>query len=231
MKITTNEGSILIYSDEDILLGSIPFGAQTVALSMKGVRLSLVHSNITYNVPENATINGQSFNDATELAEKLSSFKKGGGNGSSGVASVTGNLVSGTPENPVINHPIGNDRDVVTYDSNGNLIADRLGWKQLSDMPSPPSFLNGVVAGTAFKEDGKALFAFIELSTDGTAKPVTIPMYTAEGTININDGVEDSEAVSMQQLRAVMENFSTITAGLNDLITDLEGRIEALEGA
>lgn len=104
MKVKSNEGSLLIYDGDD-LLGSIPFGTQRVALYSDGVRLSVISSSVTYDLPYSTEVDDESFANKEELAEKLASFKRGGGNGSSGVASVTGQGVGGTSENPVIRFP------------------------------------------------------------------------------------------------------------------------------
>lgn len=99
----------------------------------------------------------------------------------------------------------GTERQVIGFDEDGNELAVTIGWKQLSDLPTPPSFSNGVYVGTAFQPDGSALFAFIELaitSPDSIAKPNAIPIYqagtigTGGGTLPVQDPVEDLDAVN-----------------------------------
>lgn len=136
------------------------------------------------------------------------------------IASVTGNLVDNSnPSNPVINIT-GSSRQVIGYDSNGNPLSVTLGWRQLSDLPNPPTFLNGVLAGTAFSSDGSALFAFVELALgDGgtsLAKPNAIPFYnpgqigTGGGTLKVADGIVDGDAVNMKQFNALMARVAAL---------------------
>lgn len=99
----------------------------------------------------------------------------------------------------------GTQRQIIGFDENGNPVVVTLGWKQLSDLPVPPTFSNGVYVGTAFQPDGSALFAFIELAIDSPnslAKPNAIPIYqagtigTGGGTLPVQDPVEDLDAVN-----------------------------------
>lgn len=110
----------------------------------------------------------------------------------------------------------GTERQVIGFDSSGNAQAVTIGWKQLSDLPTPPPFLNGVYTGTAFQSDGSALFAFLELGIDADeptsiAKPNTIPMYqpgtigTGGGTLPVQDPVEDLDAVNKRSLESIMD--------------------------
>lgn len=102
----------------------------------------------------------------------------------------------------------GTDRQVQGF-INGQRSPVTLGWKQLSDLPTPPPFLNGVLIGTAFKPDGSALFGFLEMSLDGVTsivKPNAFPVYnpgiigTGGGTLPVAPAINDNEAVNLKQL-------------------------------
>jgi len=135
-----------------------------------------------------------------------------GGGSAPGVQSVTGVGVDNSdPLNPVITGggilPTGTERQVVGFDGSGNAEAVTIGWKQLSDLPSPPTFSNGIYTGTAFQPDGSATFAFLELgidSPDSVARPNNIPIYqagtigTGGGTLPVQDPIEDLDAVNKQ---------------------------------
>lgn len=110
--------------------------------------------------------------------------------------------------------PIGTDRQVLGY-SEGVATPVTLGWKQLSDLPTPPTFSNGVLTGTAFNPDGSALFAFLELAL-GTPKSDTIPTYSANGVLHVNSGVASGDAVNVGQLGDYLLKSGGIMTG--DLI-------------
>lgn len=113
----------------------------------------------------------------------------------------------------------GTDRQVLGY-VDGEQEAVTLGWKQFSDLPTPPPFSNGVLTGTAFNSDGSAFFAFVELALGegGTSmvKPNSIPFYnpgqigTGGGTLAVADGIEDNEAVNVSQLNALIARVEAL---------------------
>lgn len=126
--------------------------------------------------------------------------------------------------------PIGTNRQVIGFDGSGNAIATTIGWKQLSDLPTPPPFSNGVYVGTAFQPDGSALFAFVELDTNNDATGTSIPIYTSGGTLTVQDPVSDLDAVnkqwfeansSLQDLQSVLENgkYANIEGNTIDIFT------------
>jgi len=106
--------------------------------------------------------------------------------------------------------PSGTERQVLGYDSSGNPEAVTLGWKQLSDLPTPPTFSNGVYVGTAFQPDGSALFAFIELDTDNDATGTSIPIYTSGGTLPVQDPIEDLDAVNKRWFEANRQGLQEV---------------------
>ncbi|HSE99901.1 MAG TPA: SGNH/GDSL hydrolase family protein [Nitrososphaeraceae archaeon] len=109
--------------------------------------------------------------------------------------------ITGSGEIPIT----GTERQVAGFDTDGNVQAVTLGWKQFSDLPSPPTFSNGVLTGTAFQPDGSALHEYVELaidSPDSIAVPNAIPIYqagtigTGGGTLPVQDPVEDLDAIN-----------------------------------
>lgn len=99
--------------------------------------------------------------------------------------------------------PIGTDRQVLGYE-NGVPTAVTLGWKEFSDLETPPTFNSGVVTGTMFNPDGSAMYYFHELNdaVGGLAKANTIPVYGDNGVLKVADGVADKDAVNVSQLNA-----------------------------
>lgn len=118
--------------------------------------------------------------------------------------------------------PTGTNRQVIGFDSEGDPIAVTLGWRQLSDLPSPPPFKNGIYTGTAFQPNGNALFAFLELSIDentpdSIAKPNAIPIYqagivgTGGGTLPVQDPEADLDAVNKRYLESIAVPYAGTT--------------------
>lgn len=94
--IVSNEGSLVLDGRS-----SIPKGMFSTNIS--GSKVNVTFGAVSWSLEySTATVDGESFDTAAELQIKLSSFKRGGGDGA-GVASVTGNLVDNTdPKNPVV---------------------------------------------------------------------------------------------------------------------------------
>lgn len=150
---------------------------------------------------------GVSFATLPDLVTWLNAsvFNAGGGNGDgvAGVQSVTGNLVSGTSDNPVVNLPVGSDRDVLTWDANGVSKAERINAWHLTDIGGRPSFPFGVLSGASLQTDNPIL-----LFTEATAVPKSgkIPLYGTAGRLAVSDGVANSDAVNMGQLNLSIQN-------------------------
>lgn len=127
-----------------------------------------------------------------------------------------------TGEGKTIPVPVGTERQVVSFDEDGKIISETLGWKHLSDLPSPPTFENGVYVGAGFDEDGSATFGFVELALDegeNIVKPNAIPIYnpgtvgTGGGTLRVEEGIDDKDAVNVLQLEEVKNGVvQTISA-------------------
>lgn len=129
------------------------------------------------------------------------------------VFASTGNTpVTNVYWSDIIGKPIGTDRQVAGF-SSGSMTPVTLGWKQLSDLPVPPTFSNGVYVGTAFKPDGTALFAFIELSIDGN-KASAIPMYRSGGRLSVGKATASDDAVNLGQLASAIGNATSSHTGL-----------------
>jgi len=94
---------------------------------------------------------------------------------------------------------VGDDREVMSF-VNGAYTPLRIGWKHLSDLPTPPPFKNGLLAGTAFKPDGNALFAFVQLDDVHSCDSGSVPMYSKDFTLKTKNAVEDDDAINKGQL-------------------------------
>lgn len=127
-----------------------------------------------------------------EIFDLLTAFNDGGGGAGEGV-------------------PAGTERDVLTYNSEGVSVAKPLGWRQFSDLPTPPPFSNGVFIGTAFNTDGTALFGFLEMAMSGVESfvlPNAFPVYNpgiignGGGTLPVANAINDGDAVNLNQLNS-----------------------------
>lgn len=234
----TDAGSVKIYYDTTYseLYNNLTDVSITPDVAKQAVKITWAGMVKTISVASIESINGAAPpTDLTELitllADTVFNFGGGGGEGpSGGVESVTGNIVSGTSKNPIVNIPSGDNRKVLTYDADGNLLAARIGWSQLSDLPTPPPFLNGVLIGTAFKPNGDALFGFLEMALDEDAQskvlPNAFPVYNpgivgnGGGTIPVANGVNPNDAINVGQL-------TTTTTQIN---TSLSGKVDKVAG-
>lgn len=149
------------------------------------------------------TVDDILYGSVQELFDIISAFSIGGGGTGEGV-------------------PEGTERDVVTYDTEGVPVAKPLGWRQFSDLPTPPPFLNGVFIGTAFSEDGSALFGFLEMAISGVesyVSPNAFPVYNpgiignGGGTLPVANGVNDGDAVNVFQLRDANSKKADLDGG------------------
>lgn len=184
---------ITVVGDNFVLNGrsSAPLGISSLNIAGDAVNLRYSPGSVSWSLDyKNTTVDGATFPSVQELFDSLASFSKGGGGTGEGV-------------------PTGTERDVLTYDSEGNLVAKPPGWRQFSDLPTPPPFLNGVFIGTAFNSDGSALFGFLEMALDGVNSiiiPNAFPVYnpgiigTGGGTLPVADGIDDEDAVNVGQL-------------------------------
>ena len=130
-------------------------------------------------------------------------FLKVGGSGTTNASDLTSGTLDDArlSDNVVLkDEDVGTDRQVEGF-VGGLRTPVTLGWKQLSDMPSVPSFSNGVLIGTAFQPSGDALFAFGELdsSTSGADR---VPFYGAGGRLKVGNAVSNDEAISKAQFDA-----------------------------
>lgn len=335
----------------------IPKNSAKVIKIATGVRLSF-NSGMFMDVPfSTSTIDGDPINDADELFEffKAQSFSAGGGSGGGGaVDSVTGNLVSGTSANPIVDLPTWVDllrddrvgylnsttgmtfqlsgisdavkflspiplevlnlkyptltdkikkvtlifncdvnlinnsaltnaflRNIPTkakqydcwtlmYDSGdrvwdfisvntmpkwyideavgesgtdrqvqgfigGKRVPVTIGWKQLSDLPSPPPFLNGVLIGTAFKENGDALFGFLEMALSGVESfvlPNGFPVYNpgiignGGGTLPVADAIENGDAVNKGQSANLLKLLQGYNPSVDQMLVQVGGVLQ-----
>lgn len=105
----------------------------------------------------------------------------------------------------------GTDRQVLGY-VDGEQEAVTLGWKQFSDLETPPPFEAGVLSGMTFNLDGSAMYYFQELNSavNADAKENTIPVYGSGGVLKVSDGVSEKDAVSVSQLNALIARVQAL---------------------
>ncbi len=118
-------------------------GKWDVAQTSTGVRLSDAGQSI--NIPfQGTTIDGNAVANKEDLLSffEAQGFKNGGGAPSVGVQSVTGNIVSGTPENPVVNMPANISAHPARTDNPHSVTATQVGLGNVnntSDLNKPVS--------------------------------------------------------------------------------------------
>lgn len=198
MEITTASNSFSINGNQ------YAKGALTVVYSKTGISIGNVFAKY-----DELTVDGVMYANEQELKPILNEkvFKKGGGAPSEGVQSLTGDLVTGTSENPIINLPEwvkepleGEETQVYGFDADGNGKAITIGIKQLTDIGGFPSFSNGVFVATGINQaDQTALLMFIEFSTN-SSKQGTFPIYSTGGTLFVGDATNNQHAVNKKQL-------------------------------
>lgn len=159
--------------------------------------------------------NGQSFHNLDALKTWISAnlFKSGGG---SGEGATTWDELNGKPT--------GTDRQVIGF-VGGDMQAVTLGWKQFSDLPSVPPFNNGVLAGTAFNENGDALFAFIELATNGN-KSAAIPLYKTNGRLSVGNATQPDDAICLGQINGVLKSIHGYNSSLSQTLKHVNGELQ-----
>lgn len=187
--------------NEGISIAGVDSGGQTISTKMVKNGIEFRNPNVVtfLKIPNQRTENGTVFNLTMPSKD--------------GILATTEDI------------PTGTQRQVAGFDADGKATAVTLGWKQLSDLPTPPPFPNGVLTGTAFQEDGSATHGYIELAIDedsptSVAKPNTIPLYqagtigTGGGTLPVQDPIEDLDAVNKQWFLANSINPSIIPTTL-----------------
>lgn len=139
--IISNENSIEI--DGTIM----PLNSRDVTRLSNGVRISKSGANSYIDIPlENTTIDGVPAESVDSLMDFFRSkgFSLGGGDGSNGVASVSGNIVDDSdPENPVVNITAGSNVSIsgneisstdTTYSAGDNIVLNGNEFSLSSDI-------------------------------------------------------------------------------------------------
>lgn len=108
--------------------------------------------------------------------------------------------------------PTGTDRQVIGL-VDGEMEAVTLGWKQFSDVLTPPNFSNGALIGTGFDPDGSALFGFKRIAvndTTGDVEPISsaLPLYTQNGQLRSNNAVDDKDVINKKQAEELILSLS-----------------------
>lgn len=192
-KITTN-GKALLWGDDQ---QAVFYGSYR--LSITGDYVNLYHGTSVWRLDyKDTTIDEESFDSAKALLNKLSTFSNGGGSGSGAVNSVTGNLVSGTGSDPVISIE-GTNKQVVTFDGDGNPISKAIDVPLLTDVGGFPSFANGVLTATAMNPATQTgLLSFVKFSE--TPETGVFPRYGTGGVLKVANGSANNDAVNLGQL-------------------------------
>lgn len=98
--IVSNTGSLVLNDGSS----TVPKGGYTVSTSNDKVYVK--SGSVTWTLDFNdTTLDGADYGSAKELAAALSDFSRGGTGPGTGVQSVTGDGVGGTPSNPVLTFP------------------------------------------------------------------------------------------------------------------------------
>ena len=128
----------------------------------------------------------------------------------------------------------GTDRQVQGF-IGGKRVPVTLGWKQLSDLPSPPPFLNGVLIGTAFKENGDAVFGFLEMALSGVESfvlPNGFPVYNpgiignGGGTLPVADAIKNGDAVNKGQSANLLKLLQGYNPSVDQMLVQVGGVLQ-----
>ena len=205
---TENINSALDFSETELSNGLFLVGGSTGNTSRKIVKEDLNMGNsAVLSTNSSGVFSGISYSTsatANTMAQRDASGRiKVADASASGDAVNKGQLEARTP--------IGTNRQVMGYED-GVIKAVTLGWMEFSDLPNPPTFNTGVVAGTTFNPDGSAMFYFQEINDaiDGLAKERTIPMYGTGGVLKVADGISENDAVSMAQYNALLARIEAL---------------------
>lgn len=100
--------------------------------------------------------------------------------------------------------PVGTTRQVLGFDSTGDITNVTLGWEHFSDQPNPPSFTVGVLGWNQDLDE----FGFLEVSDE--PKENSLPMYRPDGSgqISVEDPEELSDAVNLKTLLEKVPNLT-----------------------
>lgn len=105
-------------------------GSANTSMNITSSGVVIINGGVPINIEwQGTTINGVEVTSAEDLSDKLEvAFKNGSGSGGSGgVQSVTGTLVSGTAENPIINNPFLEVHRILVTDEGNRTITDFAG--------------------------------------------------------------------------------------------------------
>lgn len=119
--IISNSGSLVINGGSS----SMPKGGYTVTTDGSLVYVKAIGSSTGWKLdPAETTLDGASFGTPQDLVTALSDFSRGGTGPGSGVQSVTGDGVGGTPENPVLSYPTPEDIGAISAEQNAFNVKD-----------------------------------------------------------------------------------------------------------
>lgn len=185
--IISNENSIEI--DGTIM----PLNSRDVTRLNDGVRISKSGANSHIDIPlEDTSIDGVDVESVDDLMDFFRSkgFSLGGGDGSNGVASVSGNIVdNGDPENPKINL----SQDVLDHhlktDNPHNVTKEQLGLDKVdntSDLEKPLSVqVISALDGKADVVDGKVPEQYLPSYIDSVQEYEGESSFPSEGLNNV----------------------------------------------
>lgn len=91
--IIANGASLEIYQD-DALLGTVPYGMFSTVPSSTGVSIQVIGKSVNFDIEVNSVLDGVELTSISDIAKKLSSFKRGGGSGTGATewGQITGNI-------------------------------------------------------------------------------------------------------------------------------------------
>lgn len=223
-------GKLILESKENsFVVNGLEFqkGSLTVSHSESGIAINGNYASLS-DITTDGNVLGSIDDLKTWVSDNL--FKSGGGSTGGGVQqgvqSVTGNLVKGTSNNPVVSLQ-GTSRDIVTFDDTGNPNVKPIGITQLTDVAGFPQFANGVFVATGMDASNKTgLLLFVEFSTD-TPKSGTFPSYNTGGTLPVGNATNNNHAVNLGQLKSVIP---TPPASGNYILMSMNGVAQWIPG-
>lgn len=112
---------------------------------------------------------------------------------------------SGGSDDPI---PKGTPIDIMSFDENGNLKAERINAWHLTDVGGKPNFPLGALCGASLQSDNPLLL-FRETSSE--PKAGILPLYHESGRLKVGNAFDQDDAVNLSQLPKATNNLPART--------------------